>query len=188
MADSFPINGERYLRQIIDRIGASKDDVVFAEKSLNLIKNAQLEEDYYTYQMRTTATNHHSVRGLFEGKDVEAKVLAEVANLAEMDIYLVHKRNNFTCNLTTYSVREAIDLILRNAGVSYRRIPKGDKLQASQLRALYKAESFKNCKLKLYTIIKVLYWLDVEIALQFNAERAARNRQRLTDLTKYIQN
>ncbi len=185
MSDTVPIYGERYLQNIIDRKIASENDVDYAEIIKKIIHTSSLENDYIYYQMRTHAKDHHSLERLFRGDNVYIRVLAEAANLAEMDIFLIHERNQTVCNLTRTKVAEAIDLILKNAGVSYRKIPKGANREVLQLRQLHDLDSFKSCNLKMYTVLKLLYWLDIKIALQYSAARAARESERVQNMTQY---
>ncbi len=93
MSDTVPIYGERYLQNIIDRKIASENDVDYAEIIKKIIHTSSLENDYVYYQMRTHAKDHHSLERLFRGDNVYIRDLAEAANLAEMDIFLIHERN-----------------------------------------------------------------------------------------------
>lgn len=161
----------------------SDDDVDFVGKLKEIISSANLENDYSRFHFRTTSKDHHRVKRLFEGLNVETKVLVEVANLAELDVFLVQKRNGCACCLSKLSVQEAIDSILQNAEIDFQSAPKGDKQQSSLFRALHKVDSMKECRLKIHSFIKVLFWLEIEIVLQFNANRAAREAKHLQDMT-----
>ena len=185
MPGASPITGISYLNGLNERMGSSLSDDDCAMQIKRIVESSKLIDDYNFYRMRTFSNDHHKVDRLFAGRNVCTNVLSEVAELAEMDVFLIHKENNIACNLANFSVGEAIDEILEGAGLCFRKIPKGDRTREKQIRSLHKVGSLKNCRKPLYTFIRVMHWLGIEVVLQYNTTRTARVKQLVSTMTHY---